>query len=475
MDLQEFKNRAHELVDWICDYFESIEQYPVKSRSEPGQVIKQLPPTPPEVGESFDSIFKDFQDIILPGITHWQHPLFCAYFNANTSFPSLLGEMLTAAIGAQCMSWQTSPAATELEERVMQWTAQMIGLPDTFTGVIQDTASSATLCSLLSAREKFSDYGVNRDGFYDKKRFIVYSSSEAHSSIEKAVKIAGLGRENLRKIDVDDSYAMIPEKLEAAVAKDRERGFIPLAVVAAVGTTGSTAVDPLERIGSFCSRQGIWLHVDAAYAGTAMVLPEKRELIKGIKMADTFVFNPHKWMFTNFDCTAYFVKDKETLVRTFEILPEYLKTKEGDRVNNYRDWGIQLGRRFRALKLWFVIRTFGASGIREKVRQHIQWAQELAGEIEASDEFECLAPVPFATICFRFKPREVTETETLNRLNAALMETLNDSGKLYLTHTKLNGDYTLRLVIGQTNMEKSHVDRAWEQIKQTAKIIAQSS
>jgi aromatic-L-amino-acid decarboxylase len=379
--------------------------------------------------------------------------------------------MLTAAIGAQCMSWQTSPAATELEERVMQWTAQLLGLPETFTGVIQDTASTATLCSLLSAREKFSDYSVNRDGFYEKKRFVVYCSSEAHSSIEKAVKIAGLGKENLRKIDVDNEYAMIPEKLEEAVAQDRQQGLIPLAVVAAFGTTGSTAVDPMEQIGKFCSQQGIWLHVDAAYAGTALVLPGKRELIKGIEMADTFVFNPHKWMFTNFDCSAYFVKDKETLIRTFEILPEYLKTKEGDRVNNYRDWGIQLGRRFRALKLWFVIRTFGASGIRKKVEQHIQWAQELAEEIKTSDEFELLAPVPFATICFRFKPKGVTETETLNRLNARLMETLNDSGKLYLTHTKLNGNYTLRLVIGQTNMEKRHVDRAWGQIKRTAEEL----
>jgi aromatic-L-amino-acid decarboxylase len=475
MDIQEFKNRAHELVDWMCNYFENIEQYPVKSMAVPGQIIKQVPLSPPEEGESFDAIFKDFQKIILPGITHWQHPFFMAYFNANNSFPSLLGEMLTAALGAQCMSWQTSPAATELEERVMQWTAQLLGLPATFTGVIQDTASTATLCSLLSAREKISDYEVNRYGFYEKKKFIVYCSSEAHSSIEKAVKIAGLGKENLRKIDVDNVYAMIPEKLEEAVAQDKQHGFIPLAVVAAFGTTGSTAVDPIEWIGKFCSKQGIWLHVDAAYAGTALVLPGKRELIKGIEMADTFVFNPHKWMFTNFDCSAYFVKDKEILIRTFEILPEYLKTKEGDRVNNYRDWGIQLGRRFRALKLWFVIRTFGASGIREKVKQHIQWAQELAGEIETSDEFELLAPVPFATICFRFKPRGVTVTDTLNRLNARLMETLNESGKLYLTHTKLNGNYTLRLVIGQTNMEKQHVDCAWEQIVRTAKLITQSS
>lgn len=465
MDIYEFRQHAHEMVDWICDYFKNIEQYPVKSPVSPGDIIRQLPSAPPETGEPYDALFNDFREIIMPGITHWQHPMFCAYFNANNSFPSLLGEMLTAALGAQCMSWQTSPAAAELEERMMQWMAQLLGLPGTFTGVIQDTASTATLCSLLSAREKFSDYSINNNGFYGRERFIVYCSSEAHSSIERAVKIAGLGKENLRKIEVDEQFAMVPSKLEEAVAADRAKGYVPLAVVAAFGTTGSTAVDPIETIGRFCSEQGIWLHVDAAYAGTALLLPEKRELIKGIEMADTFVFNPHKWMFTNFDCSAYFVKDKETLIRTMEILPEYLKTKEGDRVNNYRDWGIQLGRRFRALKLWFVIRTFGAEGLREKVRDHIRWARELAEEIDASEDFELMAPVPFATVCFRFKPEGVTDTETLNRLNMELMEALNGSGTLYLTHTKLNGRVTLRLVIGQTNMEKSHVERAWKLIK----------
>jgi aromatic-L-amino-acid decarboxylase len=471
MDIKEFKQRAHELVDWIGDYFENIERYPVKSRVEPGEVIRQLPSSPPEEGENFDEVFKDFESIIMPGITHWQHPSFHAYFNANNSYPSILGEMLTSAIGAQCMSWQTSPAATELEERVMEWTGQLLGLPEAWAGVIQDTASTATLCSFLSAREKYSDYEINRDGFYGQKRFIVYSSSEAHSSIEKAVKIAGLGKENLRKIPVDEHFAMIPAKLEEAVRQDRKKGFIPLAVVVAFGTTGSTAVDPMVAIGRICKEQDIWLHVDAAYAGTALVLPEKRELINGIEMADTFVFNPHKWMFTNFDCSAYFVKDKEPLIRSMEILPEYLKTKEGDQVNNYRDWGIQLGRRFRALKLWFVIRTYGASGIRERVRKNVEWAQELAAEIDASEDFEMTAQVHFATLCFRFKPKGVTGTEALNRLNANLMETLNDTGKIYLTHTKLRGIYTLRLVIGQTNQTRDHVLAAWKRIKETAREL----
>jgi aromatic-L-amino-acid decarboxylase len=472
MDREEFRKRGHQLVDWMADYFEMVEQYPVKSGVSPGEIIGQLPPAPPEQGEPFDALFDDFKEIILPGITHWQHPCFFAYFNANNSYPSVLGEMLTATLGAQCMSWQTSPAAAELEERVMQWTAQLLGLPDSFTGVIQDTASTATICSLLSARERFSDYEVNRDGLYKRKIFTVYCSSEAHSSIEKAVKVIGLGKDNLRKIEVDDTFAMIPEKLEEAIIRDREAGFQPLAVVAAFGTTGSTAIDPMKPIGTICKKHNLWLHVDAAYAGTALVLPEKRALIDGIDMADTFVFNPHKWMFTNFDCCAYFVKSTEALVRSLEILPEYLKTKEGDRVNNYRDWGLPLGRRFRALKLWFVIRTFGAGGIREKVRTHIELAQKLAAEIENSDSFELLAPVPFATICFRFKPANVSDPEQLNRLNQLLMETLNDSGKLYLTHTKLNGVFTLRLVVGQTNQEEKHVNRAWKQIRETASQLA---
>ena len=471
MDIKEFKQRAHELVEWIGDYFENIEQYPVKSRVKPGEVIRQLPASPPEEAEDFDVVFRDFESIIMPGITHWQHPSFHAYFNANNSFPSILGEMLTAALGAQCMSWQTSPAATELEERVMEWTGRLLGLPRTWAGVIQDTASTATLCSLLSAREKVSGYEINRDGFYGRKRFTVYCSSEAHSSVEKAVKIAGLGRENLRKIPVDENFAMIPGKLEEALLQDRRKGFVPLAVVVAFGTTGSTAIDPMEAIGRICREQDIWLHVDAAYAGTALVLPEIREQIKGLEMADTFVFNPHKWMFTNFDCSAYFVKDREPLIRTMEILPEYLKTKEGDQVHNYRDWGIQLGRRFRALKLWFVIRAYGASGIREKVRQSIGWARELAAEIEAAEDFEMLAPVPFATLCFRFAPKGVTGTETLNQLNAKLMETLNDTGKIYLTHTKLRDIYTLRLVIGQTNQTRDHVFAAWKRIKETASAL----
>ena len=337
MNLEEFRASGHELVDWMADYFKNIENYPVKSKVKPKQIINQLPLEPPEKGEPFADLMEDFNKIIIPGITHWEHPSYFAYFNANNSYPSILAEMLTATLGAQCMIWQTSPAAAELEERVMEWTAKLIGLPDIFTGVIQDTASTATLCSLLTAREKLSDFKINKSGLYNHKKLTVYCSEQSHSSIEKAVKIIGLGNNYLRKIAVDDNFAMIPSQLDNTIAKDIENGFQPLAVVAATGTTGSTAIDPLKEIGIICNKYKVWLHVDAAYAGTGLVVPEKRWMIEGIEKADSFVFNPHKWMFTNFDCSAYFVKDKEALIRTFEIMPEYLKTKEDDRVNNYRD------------------------------------------------------------------------------------------------------------------------------------------
>lgn len=472
MNNQEFRKYAHELADWMADYFEDIEKYPVKAQTKPGEIIDRLPLSPPGKGESMEQIIADFKKIILPGMTHWQHPSFFAYFNANNSYPSVLAEMLTAAMGAQCMIWQTSPAAAELEERVMQWVAELIGLPDSFTGVIQDTASTASLCSLLTAREKYSDFKINEQGFTGENNFTIYSSSEAHSSIEKGVKIAGFGKNNLRKIRVDENFAMIPAALEEEIKKDRQAGLRPLAVIAACGTTGSTAVDPLKQIGEICSRYDTWLHVDAAYAGTALMLPDMRWLIEGIEYADTFVFNPHKWMFTNFDCSAYYAKDKGALIRTFEILPEYLKTKEGQQVNNYRDWGIPLGRRFRALKLWFVIRSFGREGLQQKIRNHIAWAHDLAAKIEAAEDFELLAPVPLATLCFRYKPAGIEDEAQLNGLNTQLLESLNQTGKLYLTHTKLNNVYTIRLVVGQTQVREDHVVRAWELIRQTAQAIS---
>jgi len=468
VESSEFRKQAHELVDWIADYYDRIRDYPVKSQAAPGDIIKQLPAGPPEDGEPFDCIFEDFQSIIMPGVTHWQHPKFMAYFPANVSGPSVLGEMLTAALWSQCMLWQTSPAAAELEERMMAWLGGMIGLPPGFEGVIQDTASTATLCSIVTAREKHSDYQTNELGLAQGRTYAVYCSTETHSSIEKDVKIAGLGRANLRQVAVDDTFAMQPAALEAAIRQDLTDGVVPLCAIATIGTTGSTAIDPVRAIGEICRKYHVWFHVDAAFAGTAMLLPEFRHIGDGLEYADTFVFNPHKWMFTNFDCSAYFVRDREALVRTFEILPEYLKTSDGERVKNYRDWGIPLGRRFRALKLWFVIRSFGVNGLQEKVRRHIALAQETAEKIQATPDFELLAPVPLNVICFRYRPQTQNGADELNRLNARLLADINQTGKLYLTHTKLHGTFTLRLVIAQTNVTAEDVAEAWELIRASA-------
>ena len=465
----EFRTHAHEIVDWIADYLEGIERYPVMAQVQPGEIRERIPSSPPTLGESFDVLMKDFTSDILPGITHWQHPSFFAYFQANSSPPSLYAEMLTAALGAQCMSWVTSPAAAELEERMMQWLREMLGLPAAWDGVIQDTGSTSTLCAILTAREAHSRHEINRRGFTHADHFVVYCSSEAHSSIEKAVRIAGIGRENLRRIGVDEKFSMRPELLEDAIRQDAVAGLVPLCVIDALGTTGSLAVDPLEAVGAVAKRHGLWLHVDAAYAGTALVLPEFRHLLKGIEFADSFVVNPHKWMFTNFDCSAYFVRDRNVLIRTFEILPEYLKTRETQQVNNYRDWGIQLGRRFRALKLWFVIRTYGVEGIQSRVRNHIAMAQELAEVIRKERDFEILAPVWCNVICFRYCPDPSLERERVNALNIALMDRLNASGLLYLTHTKLEGKTTLRLVIGQTSVDRRHLTSAWATILRVAR------
>jgi len=474
MNIQEFRERAHQLVDWMADYFARVDTFPVKSQVKPGEIMKQLPPSPPLQAEGFDQIFKDFEETILPGITHWQHPSFFAYFPANNSYPSILGEMLTATLGAQCMSWETSPAATELEEVVMKWVGQMIGIPDDFSGVIQDTASTATLCSLLTAREKISNNEVNYRGFFNLKPLRIYCSQEAHSSIEKAVKIAGFGKENLCHIEVDEQFAMIPEKLEQAIKEDIKNQLQPLAVVAAIGTTSSTAIDPLKKISEICRKFNVWLHVDAAYAGTALILDEKRWMIEGIEEVDTFVFNPHKWMFTNFDCSAYFVKDKIALLNTFAILPEYLKTDEAGVVNNYRDWGIQLGRRFRALKLWFVIRSFGLDGLKERIASHICWAEDLTEKIKTHPDFEILAPVPLATVCFRYRPVSICEEEEIDKLNKKLLENINQSGAMFLTHTKLNGKYSIRFVVGQTYVNERHIQKAWERIKAEASNLIPS-
>jgi aromatic-L-amino-acid decarboxylase len=472
MNSEEFKKHGYQIVDWIADYMENVEAYPVKPSVNPGDILEELPETPPLTGEPFQDLMDDFESTIVPGMTHWQHPRFMGYFPANNSAPSILGEMLTAALGAQCMSWLTSPAATELEERVMEWLRDMIGLPDQFTGVIQDTASTATLVALLSAREQISDFKINEQGFPRDDQYAVYCSTETHSSIEKDVKIAGFGRQALRKIPVDSEYAIRPDLLEEAIQKDLNDGVTPVAVVAALGTTGSTAIDDVERLGKLCKQHGIWLHVDAAFAGTALLLPEYRSMIEGIEHADSFVFNPHKWMFTNFDCSAYYVKDVETLLRTFEILPEYLKTSADRTVNNYRDWGIQLGRRFRALKLWFVIRSYGVEGLQKKLRYHLTLTDEMVKKLTEHPDYELLAPVPLNTICFRYNPNGADLTnKQLNSLNASILTRIQDEAFAFLTHTKLDGQYTIRMVIGQTNVQRKHVEQVWKHIQKISSEI----
>ncbi len=468
MDTESFRKHAHELVDWMADYFENVEDYPVMPNVKPGDIFKQIPDEAPTKPQSFDDIFQDFKDIIVPGMTHWESPNFMAYFPANKSKSSVLGEMLMSTMGAQCMIWLTSPAAAELEEKMMEWLREMVGLAPSFTGVIQDTASTATLCAILTAREKYSKFSVNENGFTDEK-FIVYSSEQIHSSIDKAVKIAGLGSANLRKIAVDEDFAMKADALHRQVIRDIEDGFKPLCVVSAIGTTSTTAIDPIKEITAICAKYNIWHHVDAAYAGTALVCPELRWMSEGANGADSFVFNPHKWMFTNFDCTAYFVKDPAALVNTFSITPDYLKTDVDGEVKNYRDWGIPLGRRFRALKLWFVIRELGVKGIQEKIRKHVSLGKWLAKQVDLHPQFELLAPVPLNTVCFRYINGE---EKHLDQLNQKIMDQINSSGKLFFTQTKLDDKFTLRLAFGNTNLEAYHVENAWQLIQDTAEQLA---
>ena len=470
MSNDEFRRRAHEVVDWIADYMRDVETHPVLSQCEPGDIRRALPDSPPEKPEPFETIMADFERLIVPGITHWQHPSFFAYFPANGSPASLLAEMLTAALGVNGMMWITSPAATELETHVLDWLRQALNLPEGWQGVIQDTASSASLCALLCAREKITGDSVNQRGFHAQSSdapLIVYVSDQGHSSIEKGAKIAGFGRENVRKIPSDDEFAMDPAALERAISADREAGFRPAAICATVGTTSSTAIDPLDPIGHIAEKHDVWLHVDAALAGTAAILPEFRWMLDGVERADSFCFNPHKWMLTNFDCCVMFCRDTERLVRTFSITPEYLKTDAAG-VIDYRDWGIPLGRRFRALKLWFVIRSYGLEGIRAYLREHIRLAQRFAEWIESDAAFEILAPHPLNTVCFRWIGDGSMDDPELDACNKKLLDDLNRSGKLFLTHTRLKGRFAIRLSIGQTYTTERHVHGAWEQIRSTA-------
>ena len=469
MTPEEFRRYGHAVVDWIADYHKRIESFPVLSQVQPGQIRDSLPGEPPQQGESFENIIRDIDKLIIPGITHWQSPNFFAFFPANSSGPSVLGELLSAGLGVQGMMWATSPACTELETHVLDWLADMLGLPEKFKstasggGVIQDSASSASLCAMLAARERATDFGCNKRG--RDRQLVAYASTQAHSSIEKAIKIAGLGRQNLRLIEVDDRFAMRPEALSLQIEQDRRAGMIPFFVCATVGTTSSNAMDPLPEIGRICREHNLWLHADAAMSGTAALCPEFRHIQDGLELADSYCFNPHKWMFTNFDCDCFYVADRDILIQTFSVQPEYLRNKatESKAVIDYRDWHIPLGRRFRSLKLWFVIRHYGIEGLRYHIRHHVQLAQDFANKIKASEKFELAAPAPLNLVCFRYRGPD--------QFNRELLSCLNSSGRLYLTHTVLDGRYTLRFCVGQTHTEARHVARAWKRIQDATEDI----
>ncbi len=469
MTPEEFRHHGKEVIDWIADYYERIESFPVMSRVFPGDVRASLPEVPPYEGTSFDTMLRDVEKLILPGITHWQSPNFFAYFPSNNSFPSILGDLLSSGLGVQGMLWATSPACTELETHVLDWLVEMLDLPEKFSsnstggGVIQDTASSSSLCALLAARERATHFVSNEQGC--DGRLVAYTSAQAHSSVEKAAKIAGIGRANLRLTETDQKFAMRAGALAAQIESDRKAGRVPCFVCATVGTTSSNAIDPVREIGQLCRENNLWLHVDAAMSGTAALCPEFRWIHDGIELADSYCFNPHKWMFTNFDCDCFFVADRAALIRTLSVLPEYLRNKatESGAVIDYRDWHIPLGRRFRALKLWFVIRHYGVSGLQHHVRRHVELAQQFASWIKGDPRFELAAPVPLNLVCFRHRGGDAG--------NQALMDRLNRSGDLFLTHTRLDGRLTLRLCVGQTYTELRHVERAWARIQQEATAV----
>ena len=457
MEFEEFRQHAHAFVDWMTEYLREVDRYPVLSQIDPGDVFSKLPPSPPQNREEFDDIFRDFIDIIIPGVTHWQHPGFYAYFPANGSPPSILAEMLVATLGVQGMLWKTSPSATELEELVLNWLRDMIGLPSHFTGSIQDTASSSTLCALIAARELKSGYQVGSQGLYNLPVFTTYCSTETHSSIEKGVRIAGLGTDYLRKIPCDDTFAMEPSALLDAIRSDIEAGFVPLCVIATLGTTSSTAIDPLDEIGKICKEYDIWLHVDAALAGSALILPELQWMLKGINFVDSFVFNPAKWLLVNFDCSAFYVRDAEEYKRAFSLTPAYLETDEQARVTDYKDWGIPLGRRFRSLKVWFVIRSYGVTGLQEIIRKHLEFTKTFASRLSSNPNIEILNPINLSTVCFRYIPKERKDEEYIEQVNKALLDRINNSGEFFLISTKLGGKYCLRINIGQVYTEERHV------------------
>ena len=460
---EEFRRWGYKTIDWIADYLQNVEKLPVLSQVKPGEIRAKLPEVPPQQGEDFEAIFQDLEQIIMPGLTHWQSPNFFAFFPTGISAPSILAELVSAGVGVQGMLWATSPACTELETHVLDWLVDMLALPSHFKssgtggGTIQDSASSASLVALLAAREQAK-------GEIDQ--LVTYTSTQGHSSIEKGVKIAGLRRDNFRLIEVDDRYAMIPDALEKCIEADIKAGLIPCYIAATIGTTSSNGIDPIADIGSIAQKYNIWLHVDAAMSGTAALCPEFRWIHRGLELADSYCFNPHKWMMTNFDCTCFWVRDRAKLIQALSIMPEYLKNQatESGQVIDYRDWQISLGRRFRSLKLWFVIRHYGIEGLQHYVRKHIALTQEFADWVKSHPDFELVVNPPLNLVCFRHKAGD--------EINQTILNLLNSSGKIYLTATKLEGKLSFRMSIGQANTEKSNVEQAWQLICQAADSAA---
>ncbi|GGH33345.1 aromatic-L-amino-acid decarboxylase [Cribrihabitans marinus] len=466
MDWDDFADWGHRVTDWARDYRKTVSERPVRARTEPGEVLDALPQAPPEAPEPMQDIFRDFEDIVMPGITHWQHPRFFAYFSANAAAPSVLAEFLTAAISPQCMLWQTSPAATEMETRMMQWLGGAIGLPDDFAGVIQDSASSATLAAVLTMRERALDWQGNRAGLSGQPRLRVYCSSEVHTSVDRAIWVAGIGQDNLVRVPIrGDWRGMDPRALEDAINADHDAGHRPAGLILSVGATGTGATDPVAGCLEVAERHGLYTHVDAAWAGAAMICPEFRSYWQGVERADSIVFNPHKWLGAQFDCSAHFLRDPDDLVRTLAIQPEYLKTHGKDGIVNYSEWSVPLGRRFRALKIWFLIRTYGLEGLRDRLRNHVAWSRALHDRLAETPGFEIVTPPMWSLWTFRYLPEGARDPDALN---LALVNAINDDGRIYLTQTRVDGKLVIRFQAGQFDTTEADVMSAHDVICEIA-------
>jgi len=473
MPVDEFRKFGYQLIDWVADYLTNVEKYPVLPNIKPGDIRKKLPSSPPEKSEGMEKIFSDVDNIILPGVTHWNHPGFMAYFNSSSSGPGILAELLSAAFNTNGMLWRTNPSSAELEQHTLQWLREMLGMPEGFWGIIYDTASTASMHAIAAARQhagiKVREKGLA--GRNDIPKLRLYASEQAHSSIDKSAITLGLGLDALRKIPTDNEFRMLPNELDKAIQEDKKNDWLPFCVVATVGTTSTTSIDPVDKIADICERENLWLHVDGAHGGSAAIIPEMRWVLKGTERADSFLVNPHKWLFHPVDITAFYTRKPDVLKRAFSLVADYLKTPESNMVDNYMDYGIQLGRRFRALKLWFVIRYFGVEGLRDRLRYHLYLGKEFTKWVDAYPDFERMAPVPMSTICFRLHPKNINDENELEELNLRFFNELDSSGDIMISHTRLNGKYVLRVNMSGLRMELRHIEKAWEIIRTKAEEL----